>query len=152
VVSPRWSGQPLSGVGAARRGGRWNAPGIPSLYLSENHATAIAEYNQDLEHPGTLIPFDLSSDLIVDLTDAAVRAACTVDQESLYSPWKHLAYIERGQPPGWEISRSLAAAGADGLRVPSAQIDGVNIVLWRWNEQSTTKLAAVDPFGDLSGH
>ena len=138
-------------MGAARRGGRWNAPGTPSLYLSENHATAIAEYNQDLDHRGTLVPFDLTSDLIVDLIDPAVRAACAIDELNLWSPWKRIAYIEKGRPPGWEISRSLAAAGADGVRVPSAQIEGVNIVLWRWNDLSTTNLVAVDPFGDLSG-
>jgi RES domain-containing protein len=120
--------------------------------LSENHATAIAEYNQDLDHPGTLIPYDLTSDRIVDLIDTAVRAACGVGQESLFSPWKHIAYIEKGRPPGWDISRSLVATGADGVRVPSAQIDGVNVVLWRWNEQGATRLSAIDPFGDLNAN
>jgi len=47
VISPAYAGLPLSGMGAARRGGRFNRPGQEALYLSLDEATALAEYRQD---------------------------------------------------------------------------------------------------------
>jgi RES domain-containing protein len=47
ALRPAWSFKPLSGAGAARNGGRWNAKGTPALYLAEDPMTALAEYNQD---------------------------------------------------------------------------------------------------------
>ena len=149
LLSPRWIDQPLSGAGAARRGGRWNPPRVKALYFSEDHATAIAEYNQDLEHPGTLIPFDLASNRIVDLTNAETRDACGIVEADLTAPWKAIAYVEGGDPPGWRIARGLLGRGADGVRAPSAQVSGINIVLWRWNEHGTN-VAVLDPYGDLT--
>ena len=148
LVSPKWMDRPLSGAGAAQRGGRWNPPYMPALYLSEDHATAIAEYNQDLEHPGTLIPFDLDSGRIADLTAAETRVACGVAEADLTAAWKRIASIKGGEPPGWRIARSLADHGAHGARVPSAQVAGANIVLWRWNGRGTL-LTVRDPYGDL---
>lgn len=36
-------GDPLSGAGAALRGGRWNAPGTPLVYTAANRSRAMAE-------------------------------------------------------------------------------------------------------------
>ena len=33
----------LSGTGAALKGGRWNPPGVPAVYLSEDAALAVRE-------------------------------------------------------------------------------------------------------------
>jgi RES domain-containing protein len=44
VISPAYAGTPLSGMGAARRGGRFNRPGQEALYLAMDEATALAEY------------------------------------------------------------------------------------------------------------
>lgn len=33
----------LSGAGAAERGGRWNPPGVPAVYCSENSSLALLE-------------------------------------------------------------------------------------------------------------
>ena len=75
MLAPRWAFDPLSGAGAARAGGRWNAPGQATLYLSDSHATAIAEYQQDLPRPGTLTAYDVDAQDILDLTDLALRQA-----------------------------------------------------------------------------
>ena len=41
VVDPQWA-QPLDPMYAARAGGRWNPPGIPTLYLCDRVDTARA--------------------------------------------------------------------------------------------------------------
>jgi RES domain-containing protein len=43
----------LSGTGAKLVGGRWNSPGVPVLYTSENRALALAEYWVHV-HPSNL--------------------------------------------------------------------------------------------------
>ena len=73
MLAPRWAFDPLSGAGAARAGGRWNAPGQAALYFSDSHATAIAEYQQNLPRPGTLTAYDVDARDILDLCDPAVR-------------------------------------------------------------------------------
>jgi RES domain-containing protein len=149
VLTPRWASLPLSGAGAAERGGRWNAPGSPALYLSEEHITAFAEYMQGLERPGLLTPYDVETQRIVDLCDPKVRNRLAVDDSVLVCPWKTIARIERRRPPTWDLAARLA--DADGIRVPSAQhCGGVNLVLWRWNlTGGSTRVAAIDPLGDL---
>ncbi|HQY10259.1 MAG TPA: RES family NAD+ phosphorylase, partial [Burkholderiaceae bacterium] len=47
VISPAYAGTPLSGMGAARQGGRFNRPGQEALYLALDETTALAEYRQD---------------------------------------------------------------------------------------------------------
>jgi hypothetical protein len=53
----RWL--PLSSMGAARQGGRFNRPGQEALYLARDAATALAEDKQDNPwlRPGTICTF-----------------------------------------------------------------------------------------------
>lgn len=149
MLAPRWSSQPLSGEGAARRGGRWNAVGRPALYLSEDHGTAIAEYLQALVRPGLLTPYDVDAAPVVDLTDAATRAALGVDDALLRLDWRRVRDVERARPATWDLTEGALAAGFVGLRAPSAQAHGVNLVLWRWNEPGGAQAVAIDPNADL---
>lgn len=48
----------LSGEGARRYGGRWNAPGRPAVYLSENAALPVLEVLVHLDLPPELLPDD----------------------------------------------------------------------------------------------
>jgi RES domain-containing protein len=98
MLSPRWAFRPLSGDGAALRGGRWNALGQPALSLSENHGVAVAEYMQGLVRPGLLTPYDVASDQILDLADPALRVAAVVDQDLLRLNWREIRDIGRGRP------------------------------------------------------
>jgi RES domain-containing protein len=149
MLAPRWAFDPLSGAGAARAGGRWNAPGQTALYLSDSHATAIAEYQQDLPRPGTLTAYDVNAQDILDLADPSVRRTIGVDEPFLRQPWKYVRDVERQRPQCWDFVAAATAAGWQGLHVPSVQASGTNLVLWRWNETGTPVVQHIDPLGDL---
>ena len=84
--------------------------------------------------------------------DTAVVADCGLAPADIFSPWKRIAYIDQGLPPGWDTAVRLMAQGVDGLRVPSVRAGGVNFVLWRWNQSPSTRLVMIDPFGNLLGN
>ena len=150
MLAPRWSHQPLSGEGAARHGGRYNLRGIPALYMSEDFTTAVAEYEQDLGiRPGTLCAYDVGVEGIADLTDAAFRLAYGVPDGLLHAPWKQQVLIEKITPPSWLLVERLMAEGYAGLRAPSVQTGGSNLVLWRWNDRAERRVVALDPLNDL---
>jgi RES domain-containing protein len=149
MLAPRWSFDPLSGVGAARAGGRWNAPGQAALYFSNNHATAIAEYQQDLPRPGTLMAYDVHAQDVLDLFDPAVRQAVGLDDQFLRQPWKHMRDVKRQRPSSWDFVAAVVAGGWQGLHVPSVQASGTNLVLWRWNDTNAPVVRHIDPLGDL---
>lgn len=149
MLAPRWAFEPLSGAGAARAGGRWNEPGQAALYLSTDHATAIAEYQQDLPRPGTLTAYDVGGAGILDLADRAVLRALGLDAAFLRQPWKQARDIRKARPASWDFAAAAAAAGWHGVRVPSVQAVGRNLVLWRWNAPTAPAVRHVDPLGDL---
>ncbi len=151
MLAPRWSFDPLSGEGAARAGGRWNEPGQPALYLSDNHATAIAEYHQDLPRPGTLVGYELDAASLLDLTDPLSCLALGIDGAFMRQAWKRSRDIDRARPTCWDFARQAMDGGWHGLRVPSAQVAGTNVVLWRWNQPGCPSLRCLDPRGDCRG-
>jgi RES domain-containing protein len=148
MLAPKWAHDPLSGAGAAARGGRFNEPGMPALYMSEQFATAISEYEQDLGiRPGTLCAYDVDITAIVDLCDAVVPG---ISRDDLRCPWKQIAFVAKSRPPTWDIARRLFDAGAAGIRVASVQpVNGANLVVWRWNDAAGRTVVALDPLGDL---
>jgi RES domain-containing protein len=151
ILAPKWAHDPLSGPGAARFGGRFNPKGIPALYFSESIDTAFAEYQQDLlVRPGTFCAYQLDVLGIVDLCNAQVCEWVSIDKATLLSPWKEILLVEKRTPPTWELSLQLLNQGFAGVRVPSAQMkEGVNIVLWRWNDDPSRRVAVLDPKGEL---
>jgi RES domain-containing protein len=151
VLSPRWAHAPLSGGGAARHGGRWNRPGNPALYLSQEIETAFAEYQQELGvRPGTFAAFEVAGATVVDLNDSGALAALDIDPSDLSCPWKQIALVERRDPPTWLICDRLRSE-VDGLRVPSVQYaGGSNLVLWRWNVAGAPTVTVHDPQGELT--
>lgn len=150
MLAPKWAHDPLSGAGAALRGGRFNPPGTPALYMSEQFSTAVAEYEQDLGiRPGTLCAYDVRSERIADLADAGVLEMLGVDAATLRAPWKHVAFVEKRPPPTWSLCDLLLRENIDGIRVPSVQAVGFNLVLWRWNVEGAATVVALDPLRDL---
>lgn len=150
MLAPKWAYDPLSGAGAAVRGGRFNPPAMPALYMSEEFSTAVAEYEQDLGiRPGTLCAYGVDSERIADLDDPGVRKTLGVDADMLRAPWKHIAFVEKRSPPTWSMAMRLLLEDIDGIRAPSVQAPGFNLVLWRWNAEGAARVAALDPLGDL---
>lgn len=150
MLAPRWSHAPLSGEGAARHGGRWNPKGMPTLYMSVEFTTAIAEYEQDIGfRPGTLCAYQVHG-AIIDLTDPTTCETLAVSSATLHCPWKRIALIDGAVPPTWDLVARLQAEGAAGIRVPSAQHHGGrNLVIWNWNRPDGVEVKALDPLGDL---
>jgi RES domain-containing protein len=151
MLAPKWAHAPLSGDGAAARGGRYNERGTPALYMSEEFVTAVAEYELDLGiRPGTLCAYDVDVRDIADLCDSAVRADLGIVGDELYCPWRDILLVQKARPPTWDVAARLIAAGAAGARVPSTRTaNGVNLVLWRWNDTKRHSVVALDPLGDL---
>lgn len=150
MLSPRWQHEPLSGEGAARQGGRWNARGMPALYFSADHATAIAEYMQGLIHPGTLTRYDIRIDGILDLTDVAEATVLGVDDRFLKLPWRTVRDLKGREPETWAFARDAVVAGIMGMWVASVQGRGVNLVLWQW-ANTPGSVRVVDPLSELQG-
>jgi RES domain-containing protein len=149
MLAPRWAFDPLSGAGAARAGGRWNEPGQAALYLSDSHATAIAEYQQALPRPGTLTAYDVDAARILNLAHPNVRRAIGLEDVVLRQPWKHTRDIVQQRPSCWDLAAAAAAQGWQGLCAPSAQAPGMNLVLWRWDGAEGAVVRHIDPLGDL---
>lgn len=152
LLSIRWQRQPLSGDGAKQTGGRWNRPGLPALYLAADHATAIAEFHQQLVRPGTLAGYDVRSAAIADFTDEAQLEIVGIDAQVLHCRWRTIFAVEGKIPPTWPLADRLIEAGAHGALVPSAQNPGgTNLVLWRWSDGAGegARVRLVDPEGDL---
>jgi RES domain-containing protein len=151
ILAPKWAYDPLSGEGTARFGGRFNPKGTPALYLSEEIDTAFAEYQQDLlVRPGTFCAYQLNVAGVIDLCNPATRAAIRINEPILLSPWKEILLVQKRQPPTWELVVQLLKLGVTGVRVPSAQKQGgVNLVLWRWNDNPSRRVKVLDPKHEL---
>jgi len=151
MLAPKWAYRPLSGAGAALHGGRFNAPGTEALYISEDYITAICEYEQELGiRPGTLCAYDVALKGVVNLVDAQIQAICGVDAAILACAWKEIWLVQKQRPPTWDLAERLIAENCAGVRVPSMQHkDGVNIVLWRWNDGLERYIRVLDPRTDL---
>ena len=154
ALNPVYARNPLSGEGARRHGGRFNARGTPTLYLSLSPATALREANQvGALQPTTLVAYRADIAGLLDGRDADALARWDATPDDLADPaWRHRMLT--GQPvPTQDIAARLAAADPAGLIVPSyargaAAVD-VNVVLWRWNTGVGDALAVVDDEGRL---
>jgi RES domain-containing protein len=60
----------LSGHGARQHGGRWNSPGVPAVYCSENLSLAALEILVHVPRPAIMHRYAFVE---VDVRDAAVR-------------------------------------------------------------------------------
>jgi RES domain-containing protein len=151
IMAPKWAFDPLSGAGAARNGGRFNARGVAALYVSEDLATAVAEYGQDMSfRPGTFCAYGLDVAGVLDLTDPRIQAALGISDTVLACLWKKIALIDKTIPPTQTLSQHLISLGYPGIKVRSAQrAEGRNIVLWRWNTGAQDSVIFRDPNQDL---
>lgn len=150
--NPRWSWKPTSGEGAALYGGRFNAKGMPALYLATDMATAMREvahgFPTKLVDPLTIVSYAVDCADIVDLTSTRVLRSKGISQEALACPW--LLLQEDGKPvPSQDIAERLFTEVAAGMLVrsfaPGSTADNVNLVLWRWGDRLPHQVRVHDP-------
>lgn len=139
AITPRYAAEPLSGEGARRFGGRFNARGTPALYLATHFVTAIHEANQAGPlQPTTLVTYEADVEKLFDTRDPAALAQENVDPAVLSTDTWRDEMKSRGISGSQEIAMALASNGYQGLISRSfakgnATIpDATNIVLWTW--------------------
>jgi len=148
VITPAYAGKPLSGMGAARRGGRFNRPGQEALYLSKDETTALAEYKQDNPWlpPGMICTFLVKELRVADFSRGyeaqkwpSLWADFTVD-------WRDEWFNKANEPPTWYIADDVIAAGLDGILFPSqAKSGGINLVIYHSSSKAQSQLCVYDP-------
>ena len=153
--NPRWSFSPLSGAGASRYGGRFNAVGTPALYTSSRMETAWLEAQQGFAfkaQPLTICSYDVDCADIADLGDVASCHARNTDPADLACSWEDIV-SRGGEPPSWRIARSLVEEGHAGIIVPSFALGAGpsdrNIIFWKWSNDLPHRLQVIDDEGRL---
>ena len=148
---PQWAFSPLSGAGAALKGGRFNPAGTPALYLGLSIEGVIAEMGHGLSRrfdPLTLCAYDVDCDDVVDLRTARGRKAVSVDDADVACAWSWEMAHGR-EPASWQVSRRLIAADIAGIIAPSsaraARPRMANLVLWKWGAERPHRAAVFDP-------
>lgn len=152
---PRWAWAPLSGDGAAAKGGRFNPKGMPALYLALTIEGMFQEMSHGFAHrfePLTVVTYDVDVDDVVDLRSDADRAAAGVDLLDISCPWAW--DIANGRrPASWDLAVRLTSVGASGVLVPSFAVGATprttNLVLWRWGPDLPHRVTVHDPRGRL---
>lgn len=148
---PGWAYAPLSGEGARRHGGRFNAPGTPALYLALDYRTAWIEAQQGFAfkpQPLTICGYDVDCADIADLSDSAGRIAWGADLDDLGCAWEYM--MHKGKtPPSWKLAKRLTKRGVAGIVVrsfaPGSVAENRNLILWKWSgKQRPHKITVID--------
>ena len=155
ALNPIFARDPLSGRGAQLHGGRFNARGVPALYLSLDVMTAVREANQvGTLQPTMLVAYDADIDAIFDTGDLSALAARGMTAGDLaIASWRdEMRTLGRARTQAF--AADLAATGFSGLLVRSfargADETNRNLVLWRWSDAAPHRLTVIDDEGRLT--
>jgi len=128
----------LSGEGARVRGGRWNQPGLATVYGSTTDTTALEEckandryYGVETKGPRLLVAIEAQLGAMLDLTSAGIRRSLGVTLKELAAEdWRKL--LAAGQESSSQaLGRAGTANGASGLLVRSAAVPlGINVAVF----------------------
>lgn len=154
ALNPVYARTPLSGDGAARYGGRFNAKGTPALYAALDPTTALRESNQvGSLQPTVLVSYRAALGPIFDARDSAALAARGMTPDALADPAWRMTMIKAGRAPTQAFAAALAGEGFAGLLVQSfakgAVPGALNLVLWRW-QGADHQLEVIDDEDRLS--
>lgn len=154
ALNPVFARQPLSGEGARRYGGRFNAKGVPALYASRHVATAIREANQvGTLQPTTIVAYEVDIGPVFDATEPDLLRAEGLSDQVLAAPDWRQRMLADGVSPTQQLAARLVKAGYVGLQVRSfakgATPEDLNLVLWRWGTSLPARVRVVDDEGRL---
>jgi RES domain-containing protein len=152
ALNPIWVRDPLSGEGARRFGGRFNAKGTPALYLALDAMTAVREVSQIGQplQPTVLVSFHVDVENIFDATNNTALAAYDMTLEKLAAnDWRL-----HSPAPTQTLAARLIAAGHNGMFAPSyarGTAEGArNLILWHWGPDLPTRVTLIDDEGRLT--
>jgi RES domain-containing protein len=152
---PRWAFTPVSGEGAALKGGRFNPKGLPALYLALTIEGAVLEASQGFAHkiePLTICAYEIDCEDVTDLRSEGTQVAAGVALDELACAWAY-DITEGRRPASWRLAERLRLGGAAGVLVPSfavgARPDMANLVLWDWSADLPHRVRVHDPSGRL---
>ena len=155
ALNPIYASEPLSGRGAKLYGGRFNAKGVPAIYLSLSPITALREANQvgNLQ-PTMLVSYDADVEMVFDCRDESALSREGLDLTALGDPSWRSEMNTSGEARTQTLARRLAAAGHNGLLVhsfaPGATKDDLNLVLWTWGNSKPSRITPIDDENRLS--
>ncbi|MTI15955.1 RES domain-containing protein [Rhodobacteraceae bacterium RKSG542] len=149
ALNPVYAREPLSGEGARRFGGRFNAKGTPALYTSAALTTAIKEANQ-VGHlqPTTVVAYKADINPLFDGSDRSALAEFDMTPELLAAAdWRDRMLLD-GIAPTQVFAQRLIGGGYAGLVIPSfvrgAEAHDRNVVLWKWGADLPEQLLLID--------
>jgi len=150
-----WAYTPLSGAGAKKYGGRFNRPGINTLYTSLDPTTAWMEAQQGFPfkpQPMTLVAYQVDCADVVDLSDAKMQRLLDYSPAELGCAWEDMADQNR-EPPTWLLVDKIQANGIAGLLVrsfaPGCSENNRNLVLWQWSNTAPHSVQVIDDLNRL---
>jgi RES domain-containing protein len=129
----------LSGYGARVHGGRWNQPGLATVYGSTTDTTALEEckandryYGIPTKSPRLLVAIEAQLAGLLDLTSAGIRRKLGVTLKELAAEdWRKLTQAGN-ESLSQALGRAAVGTGASGLIVRSAAVlSGINVVVFR---------------------
>jgi RES domain-containing protein len=131
----------MSGTGADRHGGRWNPPGLATLYGSTTDSTALEEskandryYGVITTSPRLLVAIEAQLTRVLDLTQPGIRRALDLTLTELAAEdWRKLLAAGK-ESLTHVLGRAVAATGGSGLLVRSSAVRrGVNVAVFPGN-------------------
>lgn len=130
------------------RGARWNPPEVPAVYASLKRDTALAEAEYQISQQPvrprikrTLYSIHVSLASVLDLVTPVAMEVLRVPGENIAS--KDFAFC---QP----IGGAVEWLGHDGLLVPSARAEGINLVIYpnRFGKDSVVDIIGSEEISD----
>jgi RES domain-containing protein len=128
----------LSGAGARQRGGRWNPPGLASIYGSTSDTAALEEakandryYGLETKTPRLVVAINAQVGHMLDLASPAIRRQLGITLAELAGEdWRKL--LQAGQESlSQALGRAAASTGASGLLVRSAAVRrALNVIIF----------------------
>jgi RES domain-containing protein len=150
--TPEWASKPLSGAGAAARGGHFNREGVAALYFSLEEVTALREYQQTspLLPPCTMCAYTVSLQGLVDLRQLHRGDPWHDLWHDWREDWRHLKFDLHIEPPSWVLGDMVIASGSQGIFFPSqTAAGGTNVVVYLDHMSAGNSISVHDPEGRL---